>query len=47
MQAADARRAVEAAEAAWEGWRSKTPKERGDVLRRWHDLMMVHLQVLL
>lgn len=26
MQAEDARAAIEAAEAAWEGWRNKTPK---------------------
>lgn len=45
MQAADARAAVAAAEAAWAGWRTKTPKERGDILRRWHDLMLLHLQV--
>ena len=28
MQASDARAAVGAAEAAWDGWRSKTPKVR-------------------
>ena len=36
----ETRRAVEAAEAAWPAWRSKTAKERSAILRRWHDLMI-------
>lgn len=38
--------AIEAAERAFAGWRKTTPKERGAVLRRWHDLMMAHQQEL-
>ncbi len=42
MGAAETRRAIEAAEAAWPAWRSKTAKERGTLLRRWHDLIMAN-----
>ena len=34
-----ARAAIEAANAAWPAWRSKTAKERSVILRRWFDLM--------
>ncbi len=37
---ADAERAIAAANAAWPAWRSKTAKERSQVLRRWFDLLM-------
>jgi succinate-semialdehyde dehydrogenase/glutarate-semialdehyde dehydrogenase len=40
MGADDARRAIEAANAAWPAWRAKTGKERGAILRKWFDLMM-------
>jgi len=43
MGAADTRAAIDAAAAAWDGWRHKTGKERGDVLRRWHDLMQLNM----
>lgn len=39
MGAAETRRAIEAANAAWPAWRAKTAKERAAILRRWHDLM--------
>ncbi len=42
MGAADTRQAIELAEAAWDGWRSRTGKERAAVLRRWFDLMMAN-----
>ncbi len=38
--AAEAKRAVEAANAAWPAWRSKTAKERAVILRRWYELML-------
>jgi succinate-semialdehyde dehydrogenase/glutarate-semialdehyde dehydrogenase len=38
---ADARRAIEAAHAAFPSWRAKTARERAAALRRWHDLMLV------
>ena len=34
------RAAIEAANAAWKGWRSKTGKERCNALRKWYNLMM-------
>ncbi|MEQ8369268.1 MAG: NAD-dependent succinate-semialdehyde dehydrogenase [Alphaproteobacteria bacterium] len=42
MGAVETRRAIEAADAAWPAWRSKTAKERAAVLRRWYDLIMAH-----
>ena len=46
MGAAETRRAIEAAKAAWPGWRRKTAKERANLLRKWHDLMMTNLDDL-
>ena len=46
MGAAETRRAIEAAEAAWPVWRAKTAKERAQILRRWFDLMMEHQEDL-
>jgi len=46
MGAAETRRAVEAAEAAWPAWRDKTAKERAAILRRWHDLMLANQEDL-
>ena len=40
LGAAEARRAIEAAERAWPAWRSKTAKERAGILRKWYELMM-------
>ncbi len=34
--------AIEAADAAWPAWRSKTAKERAAVLRRWFDLVVAN-----
>jgi succinate-semialdehyde dehydrogenase/glutarate-semialdehyde dehydrogenase len=42
MGAAETRRAIEAANAAWPDWAGRTGKERAAILRRWFDLMMVH-----
>ncbi|MGD9744690.1 MAG: NAD-dependent succinate-semialdehyde dehydrogenase, partial [Dongiaceae bacterium] len=38
--AAETRRAIEAANAAWGPWRKKTAKERATILRKWFNLMM-------
>jgi succinate-semialdehyde dehydrogenase/glutarate-semialdehyde dehydrogenase len=46
MGAAETRRAIQAAEAAFPAWRAKTAKERAVVLRRWHDLMMANQEDL-
>jgi succinate-semialdehyde dehydrogenase/glutarate-semialdehyde dehydrogenase len=40
MGIAGAERAIEAADAAWPAWRSKTAKERSVILRRWFNLML-------
>jgi len=46
MGAAETRRAIAAAEAAWPAWRAKTGKERGAVLRAWYDLIVAHKEDL-
>jgi succinate-semialdehyde dehydrogenase/glutarate-semialdehyde dehydrogenase len=46
MGAAETRRAIEAANAAWPAWRAKTAKERSAVLRKWADLMMANQEDL-
>lgn len=40
MGAAETRRAIAAASAAWPAWRKKTAKERSVILRKWNDLML-------
>jgi succinate-semialdehyde dehydrogenase/glutarate-semialdehyde dehydrogenase len=40
MGAAETKRAIDAANAAWTAWRKTTGKQRAAILRRWHDLMM-------
>jgi succinate-semialdehyde dehydrogenase/glutarate-semialdehyde dehydrogenase len=40
MGAAEAERAIAAAAKAFAAWRKRTAKERSDILRRFHDLMM-------
>ncbi|MGE0209666.1 MAG: aldehyde dehydrogenase family protein, partial [Lysobacteraceae bacterium] len=42
MGAAEARRAIEAAQAAFPAWAARTAGERAQVLRRLFDLMMAH-----
>ncbi|KAF1048461.1 MAG: Glutarate-semialdehyde dehydrogenase DavD [Herbaspirillum frisingense] len=42
MGAAETRRAIDAANAAWPAWKKKTAKERSAILRRWHDLMLAN-----
>ena len=42
MGAAEARRAIEAANAALPTWRAKTAKERAAVLRRWFELILAN-----
>ena len=42
MGATETRRAIEAAKAALPAWAAKTAKERGTILRRWHDLMLAN-----
>ena len=42
MGSAETRRAIEAANRAWPGWRARTAKERAALLRKWFDLMMAN-----
>ncbi len=44
--AEDARRAIDAAEAALKEWRKVNPYKRGQILRKWHDLMFEHKEQL-
>ena len=46
LGAAETRRAVEAANAAWPAWRSKTAKERSTILRKWAELMVANQEDL-
>ncbi len=46
MGAAETRRAIEAANAAFPAWRAKTAKERSTILRKWFDLMMANQEDL-
>jgi succinate-semialdehyde dehydrogenase/glutarate-semialdehyde dehydrogenase len=40
MGAAETRRAIDAANAAWPTWRKKTARERALILRKWNDLIL-------
>jgi succinate-semialdehyde dehydrogenase/glutarate-semialdehyde dehydrogenase len=40
MGAAETRRAIDAANAAWPAWRKTLAKERARILRKWNDLML-------
>jgi succinate-semialdehyde dehydrogenase/glutarate-semialdehyde dehydrogenase len=42
MGAAETRRAIVAADAAWPAWRARPAKERSNLLRKWFELMMAH-----
>ena len=46
MGTAETQRAINAANAALPGWRSKTAAQRGHILRRWFELMLQHQEDL-
>jgi succinate-semialdehyde dehydrogenase/glutarate-semialdehyde dehydrogenase len=46
LGAAETRRAIEAANAAWPAWRARTAKERSSILRKWAELMMANQEDL-
>jgi succinate-semialdehyde dehydrogenase/glutarate-semialdehyde dehydrogenase len=46
MGAAETRRAIAAATAAWPAWRARTAKERSSILKRWHALMLENADAL-
>jgi succinate-semialdehyde dehydrogenase / glutarate-semialdehyde dehydrogenase len=46
MGAEETRRAIDAAQAAYPGWRGALAKDRARILRRWADLMLEHVDDL-
>ncbi len=46
LGAEETRMAIEAADAAWAGWRSRPAKARANLMRRWFELMMQHQEDL-
>ena len=42
----ETRAAIEAADAAWSGWRSRPAKDRAGPMRRWFELMLAHQEDL-
>jgi succinate-semialdehyde dehydrogenase/glutarate-semialdehyde dehydrogenase len=46
MGAAETRRAIAAADAAWQGWRARSAAERGKILRQWSELMLANAEDL-
>jgi len=46
LGAAETRRAIEAAGRAFGDWRAQTAEARGDILRRWYELMLEHEETL-
>ena len=46
MGTAETRRAIDAANAAYPGWRATVARERAHILRRWSDLMLEHIDDL-
>ena len=46
LGAEETRAAIDAADAAWAGWRSRPAKERANLMRAWFDLMMAHQEDL-
>ncbi len=46
MGAAETRRAIEAAQAAFPAWAARTAKERAALLRRWYELLMANQEDL-
>src|SRR6185369_5359595 len=46
MGAAETRRAIEAANTAFPGWRARTAAQRSAILRRWFELILEHQEDL-
>jgi len=46
LGAAETRRAIDSAAAALPAWRGRTAKERGQILRRWFELVLAHQEDL-
>ena len=46
LGAEETRAAIDAADAAWAGWRSRPAKDRANLMRAWFNLMMAHQEDL-
>jgi succinate-semialdehyde dehydrogenase/glutarate-semialdehyde dehydrogenase len=46
MGESETRRAIEAANQAWSGWRARTAQERSIILRRWHESILANREDL-
>ncbi|HCF5960712.1 NAD-dependent succinate-semialdehyde dehydrogenase [Pseudomonas aeruginosa] len=46
LGATETQRAIAAATAAWPAWRARTAKERSNILKRWHALMLENADAL-
>jgi len=46
LEREEVRRAVNAAQESWQGWREMTAHQRSRILRRWHDLIVRHQEDL-
>ena len=46
LGANDAEAAIAAANSAWQGWKTRTAKERSLILRRWYELLMANQEDL-
>jgi succinate-semialdehyde dehydrogenase/glutarate-semialdehyde dehydrogenase len=46
LDAADTRRAIAAANAAWPAWRARTAKDRAGLMRKWFELIMANQEDL-
>jgi succinate-semialdehyde dehydrogenase/glutarate-semialdehyde dehydrogenase len=46
MGAAETRRAIAAADAAWSAWRARTAKDRAAILRKWFELIVANQEDL-
>ncbi len=46
LDAADVRKAIDAANAAWPAWRARTAKERAGLMRKWFELIMANQEDL-
>ena len=46
LGAAETRAAIDAADAAWVGWRARPAKDRANLMRKWFDLMMANQEDL-
>lgn len=46
MAGDEAARTIDAAQAAWPSWRSRSAKDRSTILRKWYDLVLAHAEDL-